>query len=95
VANLTQGFFQFNLFGDGSSLTGTIDIANAVALTKAAVTASSPSALPTTPVSVLNISTATPQVPPLTFTGTLAGTVVSYTASRAFSVVLVNFTIGF
>lgn len=101
MANYTQGFFQFTLFGDNASATGSIDIANAIAQTKAStgpITTTGPtipSALPSTPLAVLNISTNTPQTPPLTFTGTVAGTVVSYTASRPFGIVLVNFTIGF
>jgi len=93
MANYTQGFFQFTLFGDGAATTGSVDIANAIAQTKATV--STASALPTTPLAVLNISTNVPQTPALTFSGTIAGTLVSYTANRAFGIVVVNFTIGF
>jgi hypothetical protein len=95
VANRVQGFFQFNLFGDGTTLTGSIDLTNAIALTGKVITPASPSALPTTPAAVLNISPNVTQIPPLTFTGTIAGSVVSYTASRGFGILLVNFTIGF
>lgn len=95
MANYTQGFFQFTLFGDNAATTGSIDIANAIAQTKATASPGAPSALPTTPLAVLNISTNAVQTPALTFTATLAGTVISYTANRAFGIVVVNFTIGF